>query len=90
MKKGIFLDCSGVLWWQLNFSNLFPKSSLLGKNQCICSVGLKCHKMFHSLKKNCFSLDLEKFCIQRLEGADLFSLFREKSRDKPCYLQWNS
>ena len=28
-----FLDFSGVFWWQLNCSNLFPESNLLRKNQ---------------------------------------------------------
>ena len=75
-RKECFLDFSGVFWWQPNCSNLFPESSLLRKNQCICSIRLKCHKIFPSLRKN-FSLELEKFCIQRLAGTDLFSLFRD-------------
>ena len=44
--KFVFLDCSGVFWGQLNCSNLFPESSLLRKNQCICSIGSKCHKIY--------------------------------------------
>ena len=42
--------------------------------------------------KKIYSWDLEKFCdtwknfcIQRLEGTDLFSLFRENSKATPCY-----
>ena len=50
-----FLDFSGVFWWQLNCSNLFPESSLLRKNQCICSIRSKCRKIFPSLRKNYFS-----------------------------------
>ena len=90
-SNSIFLDFSGVFWWQLNCSNLFPESSLLRKNQCRCSIRWKYRKIFPSLRKNYFStrrtctcqflvhkvsastsggknfsLDLEKFCIQRL------------------------
>ena len=54
-SSSIFLDFSGVIWWQLNCSNLFPESSLLRKNQCICSIRSKCHKIFPSLRKNYFS-----------------------------------
>ena len=82
LKKNSFLDFSGVFWRQLNCSNLFPESSLLRKNQWLLVLGYK--------KCRNFSLELEKFCIQRLEGTDLFSLFRENSRAPPCYFQWNS
>ena len=54
-SKYFFLDFSGVFWWQLNCSNLFPESSLLRKNQCICSIRSKCRKIFPSLRKNYFS-----------------------------------
>ena len=55
----IFLDFSGVFWQQLNYSNLFPESSLLRKNQCICSIRSKCRKIFPSLR-NFFSKSKEK------------------------------
>ena len=31
-EKTHFLDFSGVFWWKLNCSNLFPESNLLKKN----------------------------------------------------------
>ena len=60
--KNIFLDCSGVFWGQLNYSFLFSESSILRKNQCICSIRSKCQKIFPSVRKN-FSWNMIDFSL---------------------------
>ena len=52
-SSSIFLDFSGVIWWQLNCSNLFPESSLLRKNQ-------KSVKIFPSVREKLFFRTLGK------------------------------
>ena len=72
--KECFLDFSGVFWWQLNYSNLFPESSLLGKNQWLLVLGYKKCRNFSKSKEKFFPQTWKNFFLRL--GKILYSKTR--------------